>query len=128
MPFRPGSLIAGTWAAMQYMGSECVHSSPVLFPAQISSRVSRSGYLASCHVVVTCACKISNAITTSIPSLYVLGLPPASVVAFASRDKDVDALEVGDAMRKRGWHLTAVTEPRGVHITCTVRIPFHWSY
>ena len=60
----------------------------------------------------------------SIPSLYVLGSPPASVVAFASRDKDVDALEVGDVMKKRGWHLTAVAEPKGVHITCTVRVPF----
>lgn len=24
-PRRPGALIAGTWAAMQYMGQECVH-------------------------------------------------------------------------------------------------------
>ena len=89
-----------------------------------SPHVSRSGYLTSCHTVVTCACNIVNAITTSIPSLYVLGSPPASVVAFASRDKNVDMLEVGDAMRKRGWHLTAITEPRGVHIACTVRLPF----
>ncbi|KAL4078210.1 pyridoxal phosphate-dependent transferase [Scleroderma yunnanense] len=96
---RPGSLIAGTWAAMQYLGSD--------------------GYLSSCHSLVTCARKIANAITTSIPSLYVLGSPPSSVVAFASRDKDVDALEVGDAMSKRGWHLNAITEPRGVHIACT---------
>lgn len=87
-----------------------------------SSRVPRSGYLASCHAVVTCARKIANAITTSIPSLYILGSPPASVVAFASRDKNVDVLEVGDTMRKRGWHLTAITEPKGVHITCTVRV------
>lgn len=96
---RPGSLIAGTWAAMQYMGSD--------------------GYLASCRSLVTCARKIANAITTSIPSLYVLGSPPASVIAFASRDKGVDALEVGDVMRKRGWHLNAITEPKGVHIACT---------
>lgn len=60
----------------------------------------------------------------SIPSLYVLGSPPASVVAFASHDKDVDALEVGDMMRKQGWHLTAVAELKGVHITCMVRVPF----
>ncbi|KAI6037576.1 pyridoxal phosphate-dependent transferase [Pisolithus marmoratus] len=96
---RPGSLIAGTWAAMQYIGSD--------------------GYLASCQSIVACARQIANAITTSIPSLYVLGSPPSSVVAFASRDKDVDVYEVGDAMAKRGWHLNAVTEPRGVHIACT---------
>lgn len=96
---RPGSLIAGTWAAMQYIGSD--------------------GYLASCQSIVTCARKIANAITTSIPSLYVIGSPPSSVVAFASRDKDVDVYEVGDAMAKRGWHLNAITEPKGVHIACT---------
>ena len=105
---------------MQYMGSEYVHSFLVLFLV-LSSRIPCSGYLASCHDIVTCARKIANAITVSIPSLYVLGSPPASVIAFASRDKDVDALEVGDVMRKRGWHLTAVTEPKGIHITCTVR-------
>lgn len=96
---RPGSLIAGTWAALHYIGSD--------------------GYLASCKSIVTCARQIANAITASIPSLYVLGSPPSSVVAFASRDKDVDVYEVGDAMAKRGWHLNAITEPRGVHIACT---------
>jgi len=109
---------------MQYMGSECVHSGIVYHAGFSSSRVPRSGYLASCHPVVTCARKIANAITASIPSLYVLGSAPTSIVAFASRDKDVDALEVGDVMRKRGWHLTAVAEPKGVHITCTVQVPF----
>lgn len=97
---RPGSLIAGTWAAMQYMGS--------------------SGYLASCHGIVTCARKIANAITSSVPELYVLGSPPASVVAVASRDPIVDVYEVGDAMGRRGWHLNAITNPRGLHIACTM--------
>ncbi|KAI6165969.1 pyridoxal phosphate-dependent transferase [Pisolithus thermaeus] len=96
---RPGSLIAGTWAALHYIGSD--------------------GYLASCKSIVTCARQIANAITASIPSLYVLGSPPSSVVAFASRDKAVDIYEVGDAMAKRGWHLNAITEPRGLHIACT---------
>jgi len=87
--------------------------------------MSHSGYLASCRSLVACARKIANAITTAIPSLYVLGSPPASVIAFASRDKDVDALEVGDVMRKRGWHLNAITEPKGVHIACTVRVSYY---
>ena len=112
------------WAAIQYMGSKYIHSFLVLFLVLSSPHIPCSGYLASCHNIVTCACKIENAITVSIPSLYVLGSPPASVIVFALCDKNMDALEVSDVMRKRGWHLTTVTEPKGIHITCTVRVPF----
>jgi hypothetical protein len=79
-----------------------------------------SGYLESCRAIVTCARTIAGAITTSIPELYVLGSPPASVVAFGSRDPKVNALEVGDAMALRGWHLNALSVPPAVHIACTV--------
>ncbi|KAF9236341.1 pyridoxal phosphate-dependent transferase [Melanogaster broomeanus] len=96
---RPGALIAGTWAAMQYMGSD--------------------GYLESCRQIVACARLIANTITSSIPELYVLGSPPASVVAFASKDKDVDIYEIGDKMSKKGWHLNALSGPAAVHIACT---------
>ncbi|EGO00216.1 hypothetical protein SERLA73DRAFT_89122 [Serpula lacrymans var. lacrymans S7.3] len=96
---RPGALIAGTWAAMQYMGS--------------------NGYLESCREIVGAARTIANTITASIPELYVLGSPPASVVAFASQDPKVNVLEVGDAMSKRGWHLNGISSPAAVHIACT---------
>ena len=64
---------------------------------------------------------IANAIIDDIPELYVLGNPPASVVAFASKHPSVDALEVGDAMSRRGWHLNGLSDPKSVHIACTVR-------
>ncbi|KAH7889086.1 pyridoxal phosphate-dependent transferase [Phlebopus sp. FC_14] len=96
---RPGALIAGTWAAMQYMGSD--------------------GYLSSCRAIVHCARQIANTITRDIPELSILGSPPSSVVAFASQDPDVDVLEVGDAMSKKGWHLNALSQPAAVHIACT---------
>jgi sphinganine-1-phosphate aldolase len=96
---RPGALIAGTWAAMQYMGSD--------------------GYLDSCRQIVACTRLIANTITSSIPELYVLGSPPASVVAFASKDKDVNVYEIGDKMSKRGWHLNALSGPAALHIACT---------
>ncbi|RDB16698.1 Sphingosine-1-phosphate lyase [Hypsizygus marmoreus] len=96
---RPGALIAGTWAVMQYMGEE--------------------GYLESCRTIVTCARTIAKAIASSIPELYVLGSPPASVVAFASKHPKVNVLEVGDAMAQRGWHLNALSGPAAVHIACT---------
>jgi len=76
--------------------------------------------LESCRNIVTAARKISEAIRTSIPELYVVGDPPASVVAFASKHPNVDVMEVGDVMNKRGWHLNALLDPKAVHIACTV--------
>jgi sphinganine-1-phosphate aldolase len=64
---------------------------------------------------------IADAITDDIPELYVLGNPPASVVAFASKHPNVDVLEVGDVMSRRGWHLNGLSDPKSVHIACTVR-------
>ncbi|PFH53702.1 hypothetical protein AMATHDRAFT_54119 [Amanita thiersii Skay4041] len=96
---RSGALIAGTWAVMQHVGS--------------------SGYLESCRSIVTTTRKIADAIRTEIPEIYVLGSPPASVVAFASKHPKVNALEVGDAMSKRGWHLNALAGPPAVHIAVT---------
>jgi len=67
---------------------------------------------------------------TEIPRLYVLGSPPASVVAFASRDPGlVNIMEVGDKMSERGWHLNAIGSVgeggaegvMGLHIAVTVR-------
>ncbi|KAF8828699.1 hypothetical protein HHX47_DHR3000134 [Lentinula edodes] len=96
---RPGALIAGTWAAMQYMGDK--------------------GYLESCRDIVTCARSIADTIASSIPELYVLGSPPASVVAFGSKHPKVNILEVGDMMSKKGWHLNGLSGPPALHIACT---------
>ena len=63
---------------------------------------------------------IADAITDDIPELYVLGNPPASVVAFGSKHPGVDALEVGDAMSRHGWHLNGLSDPKSVLISCTV--------
>lgn len=79
-----------------------------------------SGYLESCRSIVNCARTIARTIKTSIPELYILGSPPASVVAFGSKHPSVNVLEVGDAMAVRGWHLNALSGPPAVHIACTV--------
>ena len=105
------------------MGHRCVkplriHSDD-LFPCFFSESFG-SGYLASCRSIVTCAKKIEAAITTEIPELYVLGKPPASVVAFGSNMQSVNVLRVGDAMSARGWHLNGLRDPPAVHIACTV--------
>ncbi|KAG8956193.1 hypothetical protein FRC04_004269 [Tulasnella sp. 424] len=96
---RPGALIAGTWATMQYMGQD--------------------GYLKSCRSIVTCAKTIEAGIREEIPELYVLGEPVASCVAFASNTPSVNVLEVGDIMSTKGWHLNGLSNPAAVHIACT---------
>ncbi|KAI0689368.1 PLP-dependent transferase [Cerioporus squamosus] len=99
---RPGALIAGTWATLQYMG--------------------HNGYLESCKSIVGAAKTIAHRIRTEIPELRVLGDPPASVVAFTvahGSANSLDVLEVGDAMSKKGWHLNAISNPAAVHIACT---------
>jgi sphinganine-1-phosphate aldolase len=108
---------------MQFMGSKCVVPLLRLNPFPLNTIINISGYLESCRSIVTCARTIANAITNTIPELYVLGSPPSSVIAFASKDATVNALEVGDAMFKRGWHLNALSGPAAVHIACTVSIP-----
>ena len=70
---------------------------------------------------MTAARTIEQAIRSEIPELYVLGNPPASVVAFGSTDKSMNIMEVGDAMSRKGWHLNALSKPPAVHIACTVR-------
>ncbi|KAF9507083.1 hypothetical protein BS47DRAFT_1373986 [Hydnum rufescens UP504] len=94
---RPGAILAGTWAAMQFMGHE--------------------GYLESCRSIVSCAKTIQRTIREEIPELYILGNPPASTFAFGS--KTLNVLEVGDAMSRRGWHLNALGDATGVHLACT---------
>ncbi|KAI0268820.1 PLP-dependent transferase [Gloeopeniophorella convolvens] len=96
---RSGALIAGAWAAMHFMGED--------------------GYTASCRDIVGAAKAIELAIQTSFPELYILGKPPASVVAFGSRSPDLNVLELGDRMSKKGWHLNALQNPPGLHIACT---------
>ncbi|PVG02577.1 putative sphingosine-1-phosphate lyase [Serendipita vermifera] len=96
---RPGALIAGTWAVMQYMGE--------------------NGYIESCKAIVGAAKRIEHAIRREIPELYVMGNPLASVIAFGSATSAVNVHAVGDAMSSRGWHLNALANPAGLHIACT---------
>ncbi|KAK0551880.1 Dihydrosphingosine phosphate lyase [Tilletia horrida] len=96
---RPGSLIAGTWAALMAMGED--------------------GYTQSCREIVGAARAIEKRIREEIKDIRVMGRPLVSVVAFSSAGK-VNIYEIGDGMSKKGWHLNALaTEPPGIHIACT---------
>jgi len=106
----------------QELGLSCNTWVPSMFPEDllVIRLLPDRGYLESCRNIVNSARKISEAIRTSISELYVVGDPPASVVAFASKHPNVDVMEVGDIMNKRGWHLNALLDPKAIHIACTV--------
>ncbi|KAF3933334.1 hypothetical protein ABW19_dt0202418 [Dactylella cylindrospora] len=94
---RPGALIAGCYASLLTMGE--------------------SGYISSCHSIVSCAQRLAAGISENIEDLYVLGDPLVCVVAFSS--KTVNIYDVSDEMTKLGWHLAALQDPPAVHMACT---------
>ena len=119
---RPGALIAGTWAAMQYMGEKYVTLwSPT--PIQLIPIYHHfSGYHQSAKNIVTATRKIIHGIKTEIPELYVLGNPPTSVVACGVKEgSGINIMRVGDTMSKKGWGLSALQNPPALHISVTVR-------
>ncbi|ORX35330.1 putative sphinganine-1-phosphate aldolase [Kockovaella imperatae] len=96
---RPGMILAGAWAVMNYIGTD--------------------GYTESCRQIVSAARHLKSAIQTRFASdLYVLGDPLASVVAFGSHKLSIYAL--ADMMTERGWHLNALANPPAVHMAFTL--------
>ena len=105
---RPGSLIAGCWASMMAVGEK--------------------GYIDATHKIVSTKLTIENAIKEHPilkSTLDILGKPMVSVVAFESRDPQVDIYDVADAMSKKGWHLNSLQEPPGVHVAVTLPMTRH---
>ncbi|KAF9416238.1 hypothetical protein BGZ94_010267 [Podila epigama] len=94
---RPGALIAGCWATLMHIGQE--------------------GYIKECKHIIGAQIKVRKAIE-SLPSLYVYGDPKTSVVAFNSNKYNI--YDISDQMSKRGWHLSALQSPPGVHWTSTI--------
>lgn len=88
----PGALLAGTFATLLYHG--------------------HSGYLQSCHDLMTCTRSLLDSLRTEFESeLYVLGEPLGCVFAFGSRSEGekeggVGIYQVGDELSGLGWHCT----------------------
>lgn len=95
---RPGSLIAGAWAAMMALGEE--------------------GYLENTRQIMEASKKITEGIK-GIPELFVVGRPDMTIVAFASNVLDI--FEVNDLMSSKGWHLNALQRPNSLHICVTLQ-------
>ncbi|KAK9432908.1 pyridoxal phosphate-dependent transferase [Lipomyces doorenjongii] len=94
---RPGALMAGCWATLM--------------------RIGENGYIESCRNIVSAARSIRLAIQSEFRSLYVLGQPIGSVVAFSSETLNI--YDIADGLLKKGWHLSALQNPAAVHIACT---------
>ncbi len=94
---RPGGLSAACWASMVSMGED--------------------GYLKSVKSILD-AVDIMKAGVRSIPELYLLG---DSVGVFAFGSDEVNSYEVLDAMSARGWALTGLQQPSGIHVSPTLR-------
>lgn len=95
---RPGSLIAGAWAAMMALGLE--------------------GYLENTRQIMETSKKIEEGIK-EISELSVVGRPDMTIVAF--RSDVIDIFEVNDIMSSKGWHLNALQRPNSIHICVTLQ-------
>jgi sphinganine-1-phosphate aldolase len=81
----PGALIAGCWASLMAMGE--------------------SGYVDSCHSIVSTRVTIENALkeaSRAHTSLRVIGEPMVSVVAFESVDPIIDIYDVAAVCQRGG--------------------------
>lgn len=100
---RPGALIAGCWAGLMAIGE--------------------SGYIDSCHQIVSAAKKFETAVREDpilSSALRVIGQPMVSVVGFATAAAGFDIYDIADAMSAKGWHLNALQNPPAMHVAFTI--------
>ncbi|CAF1709500.1 unnamed protein product [Brassica oleracea var. botrytis] len=95
---RPGSLVAGAWAAMMSLGEE--------------------GYLENTSKIMEASKRLEEGVR-GISELFVVGKPDMTIVAFGS--KSLDIFEVNDIMSSKGWHLNALQRPNSIHICVTLQ-------
>jgi glutamate/tyrosine decarboxylase-like PLP-dependent enzyme len=97
---RPGGAYAAAWAAMQHLG--------------------KSGYrdLAkrTCKAFDQMRAGIAN-----IPELVVMGDPSGPLLAYGSRDREVNIYAVGDQMDAKGWTINRLQNPDGLHAMITAQ-------
>ncbi|KAH8693914.1 putative sphinganine-1-phosphate aldolase BST1 [Talaromyces proteolyticus] len=99
---RPGALIAGCWASLMAIGE--------------------SGYIATCRQIVGAAKNLERAILNDpilCGNLCIIGHPMVSVVAFASKNGQIDTYDIADTMSAKGWHLNALQSPPAIHCAFT---------
>ena len=98
---RPGGNIAAAWAVFHHLGEE--------------------GFLALAKKTAEATAILIEGIN-SIPQLYVLGSPDATVFAFGS--DEINIYELSARMAENGWHIEAQQLPPSLHMTVS---PVHLS-
>jgi glutamate/tyrosine decarboxylase-like PLP-dependent enzyme len=96
MGTKSGGPLAGCWAVMKHLG--------------------REGY----RTIAAQLMETTRTITEGIEKhkdLHVIGNPPMSILSFTSDAGDI--LQLGDALRARGWHLDYLQFPAALHLTIT---------
>lgn len=89
---RPGGAIAAAWAVVHYLGE--------------------SGYLELTSRVMSTWRRYLTGIAT-IPDLCVVGSPHLAI--FSCTSNTVDMFSVADKLSLRGWYMSRLSEPRGIH-------------
>jgi glutamate/tyrosine decarboxylase-like PLP-dependent enzyme len=90
---RPGGAIAAAWAVMRYLGIE--------------------GYVRLAKQIMDARDRMMKGIE-AIDGLYIVGTPDLSVMGYGSRDLDIFA--VAEQLTQKGWFVSTMSEPRGVHM------------
>jgi sphinganine-1-phosphate aldolase len=90
---RPAGPIAAAWAVMRYLG--------------------RDGYERIVRAIMQTRDRLADGIE-AIDGLKIVGDPAVGILAYTAKSLDVDAL--AEAMIERGWFLSRITQPRGIHL------------
>ena len=95
---RPGGAYAAAWAAMQYFG--------------------KTGYRDLARRTTQAFTAMRNGVD-AMPELYVMGDPSGPLLAYGSRDPEVNIYAVGDQMDAKGWKVNRLQNPDGLHAMIT---------
>jgi len=90
---RPGGAIAAAWAVLRYLGIE--------------------GYLDLARIIMGARDRMIAGIE-AIEGLHVVGKPDLAVIGFSGRD--VDMFAVAEQMTARGWFVSTMSDPPGIHL------------
>jgi len=90
---RPGGAIAAAWAVLRYLGVD--------------------GYMRLAREIMGARDRLTAGIN-AIEGLAVVGAPDLAVIGYTSRD--VDTFAVAEELTRRGWFVSTMSEPPGIHL------------
>ena len=97
---RSGAVIAAAWSSLLAIG--------------------RDGFVKQTKQLLSLAELLASRIEGECHHLKLLGQPDSTVVAWGAKNrKELDIFKVNDAMSKKGWHLSALQHPPGLHMCIT---------